>query len=72
MATKRPATRAKPPAPARGARNDEQIAFRVPSELMAAIDREVERLRAERPGETVHRSDVIRAVLYRALMPKRG
>ncbi len=48
---------------------DVQISFRSPPDLTEAIDREVERLSAERPGEAVTRSDVVRAILYRALLP---
>lgn len=44
------------------------LAFRVPEEMAEAIDREAERLQRERPGSTVHRSDVVREVLHRALM----
>lgn len=49
---------------------DTQITFRSPADLTAAIDAEVERLRAERPGETIGRSDVVRSILYRALLPR--
>ena len=45
-----------------------QIAFRAPADLVEAIDREVERVAAERPGEEVTRSDVVRAILHRALL----
>ncbi len=44
------------------------IALRVPEELAAAIDREAERLQKERSGTVVHRSDVVREVLHRALL----
>jgi hypothetical protein len=46
--------------------NDYQLAIRIPSELLAAIDAEVERVKAERPGARVQRSDVVREVLMRA------
>lgn len=45
-----------------------QVAFRASPELVAAIDAEAERLRAERPGSTVNRSDVAREILTRALL----
>jgi len=45
--------------------------FRVRQELMAAIDREVARLLAERPGSTVTRGDAVRDALYRALVGPR-
>lgn len=44
------------------------IALRVPEDLADAIDREVARLEVERPGAVVHRSDVVREILHRALM----
>ena len=44
------------------------IALRVPEDLAEAIDREAERLQRERPGAVVHRSDVVREILHRALM----
>lgn len=46
--------------------NDYQLALRIPSELLAAIDAEVERVKAERPGARVQRSDVVREALMRA------
>lgn len=47
------------------------IALRVPEEMAAVIDREAERLERERPGSVVHRSDVVRGVIHRALMPEK-
>lgn len=44
-----------------------QLALRVDDELLAAIDAEVERLRKERAGATIHRSDVVRELCWRAL-----
>lgn len=46
--------------------NDYQLALRIPADLLAAIDAEVERVRAERPGARVQRSDVVREALMRA------
>jgi len=48
------------------------IALRVPEELANAIDREAARLSAERPGSMIHRSDVVREILHRALLPASG
>ena len=61
----KPKTAAKPKAtPKAGV----AISLRVPEDLAAAIDREAEKLQKERPGSTVHRSDVLREIAYRALM----
>jgi Arc/MetJ-type ribon-helix-helix transcriptional regulator len=46
--------------------NDFQLALRIPSELLAAIDAEVDRVKHERPGARVQRSDVVREALMRA------
>ena len=46
--------------------NDYQLALRIPSELLNAIDAEVERVKAQRPGARVQRSDVVREALMRA------
>jgi hypothetical protein len=46
--------------------NDFQLALRIPGELLAAIDAEVERVKTERPGARVQRSDVVREALMRA------
>ena len=46
--------------------NDYQLALRSPAELLAAIDAEVERVKTERPGARVQRSDVVREALMRA------
>jgi hypothetical protein len=46
--------------------NDYQLALRIPSELLEAIDAEVERVKAARPGARVQRSDVVREALMRA------
>jgi len=48
-----------------------QIALRVDDDLMNAIDAELERLRKERPGATIHRSDVVRELCWRALRGNR-
>ena len=54
----------------KGSAKEVQLALRVPEELMDAIDREVERLRAERPGGRVNRSDAVREILFQALLSK--
>ncbi|HEY1584855.1 MAG TPA: hypothetical protein VGH63_04150 [Polyangia bacterium] len=46
--------------------NDYQLALRIPGDLLAAIDAEVERVKTERPGARVQRSDVVREALMRA------
>lgn len=46
--------------------NENQLALRVSAELLAAIDAEVERVKQERPGARVQRSDVVREALMRA------
>lgn len=45
-----------------------QLALRVSPEIIDALDREAERLRRERPGSKVQRSDVAREILHRALL----
>jgi Arc/MetJ-type ribon-helix-helix transcriptional regulator len=54
--------------------NDYQLALRIPSDLLAAIDAEVERVKLERPGARVQRSDVVREALMRAFFhhPEKG
>jgi hypothetical protein len=47
-----------------------QIALRVGDALLTAIDAEVARLRHERPGATLHRSDAVREILHRTLVPR--
>jgi hypothetical protein len=47
-----------------------QLAFRVPAELLEAIDAEVEKLRGKQPGMKINRSDVVRQILYKALVRK--
>lgn len=66
--TQKPASSTKfpPQAPKAGV----AITLRVPEELAEAIDREVVRLQTERPGAVVHRSDVVREILHRALLTK--
>ena len=44
-----------------------QIALRVSADLLRAIDEEMGRLRKGRPGATIHRSDVVRELCWRAL-----
>ncbi|HXU74132.1 MAG TPA: hypothetical protein VN947_32780 [Polyangia bacterium] len=46
--------------------NDYQLALRIPGELLAAIDAEVDRVKQERPGARVQRSDIVREALMRA------
>ena len=46
---------------------EERIGVRLPAWLLEAIDEEAERLRLERPGADVNRSDVVRELLARAL-----
>ncbi len=46
---------------------DTQIAFRADQLLIDALDKEVARLKAERPGAVVKRSDVVRELCWRAL-----
>jgi hypothetical protein len=46
--------------------NDYQLALRISTDLLAAIDAEVERVKSERPGARVQRSDVVREALMRA------
>jgi hypothetical protein len=45
-----------------------QLALRVPEALMEAIDGEVGRLRAERPGARINRSDAVREILFQVLL----
>lgn len=52
-----------------GSRQKEvQLALRVSQTLMEAIDREVERLRSERPGAKLNRSDAVREILHQVLL----
>jgi hypothetical protein len=53
---------------ARGGGNEYQLAVRIPAELLRAIDDEVERLRLERPGAKVQRSEAVREILYQVLL----
>jgi hypothetical protein len=54
------------------AANGHQLAVRVPRALLDAIDAEVERLRAERPGSNVQRSDAVREILHQVLLADAG
>jgi len=54
----------------RANKRSRQLAVRVSDELLAAIDAEVERLRAARAGARVQRSDAVREILFRALLPR--
>ena len=64
----RPAARRSPKRPAKAG---VQIAFRASTALAEALDREVARLLRRRPGAVIHRSDVAREILGRALLPTR-
>lgn len=46
------------------------IALRVSEELAEAIEAHRVRLERERPGTTVHTSDVVREILHRALLAR--
>ncbi|MCU1280725.1 MAG: hypothetical protein JWM53_4271 [bacterium] len=52
----------------KAASREVQLALRVPEELMDAIDAEVDRLRAERPGGRINRSDAVREILHQVLL----
>ncbi|MCC6526088.1 MAG: hypothetical protein IT373_25800 [Polyangiaceae bacterium] len=45
----------------------QQTAFRLPTALLERLDGYAERLRAEQPGITITRADVVRLLLTRAL-----
>jgi hypothetical protein len=53
------------------AKQTRQIFVRMPEDLIIALDRYLERMRAEQPGANLSRSDVIRLLLYKALTPIR-
>jgi metal-responsive CopG/Arc/MetJ family transcriptional regulator len=44
-----------------------QVFVRMPEDLVAALDRYVERMKTEQPGTNPSRSDAIRVLLYKAL-----
>jgi hypothetical protein len=44
--------------------SEAQIAVRLPNELLIRLDREVDRMRAERPGLAITRSDAVREILF--------
>jgi hypothetical protein len=50
----------------------QQTAFRLPSALIAKLDRIAERLTAERPGIPITRADVVRMLLTRAVEEEEG
>ena len=50
--------------------SEAQIAVRLPNELLLRLDDEVERLRAERPGLAITRSDAVREILFTHLSAK--
>lgn len=56
----------RPKSPQNTPQAEVQLSFRVPVTLAEAIDAEVERRQAARPGTKVHRPEVIREVLLRA------
>jgi hypothetical protein len=49
-------------------REDVQLAIRIPRELMKAIDAEVKKRSAEQPALKINKSDVVRQILYDALI----
>jgi hypothetical protein len=53
-------------------RHQHLVAVRVNTEMLTAIDAEVERLRTQRPGAHVQRSDALREILHRALFELRN
>lgn len=49
------------------------VNVRMPDDLLAAIDREVQRITRERPGVgVISRADAVREVLGRALLGSKG
>jgi hypothetical protein len=44
------------------------VQVRMGDELLAAVDREVQRVQGERPGSIVTRADVVREIVGRALL----
>lgn len=54
------------------ATNDKQTAIRLPSELLERVDRLAAQWQAERPGQRVARSDVLRVLLLQALDTAEG
>lgn len=67
MATSTPKKRGRPPT-GRG----KAIQLRLRPELLAAVERERERLQRERPGVNVGTATVINEILGRALLTKGG
>jgi Arc/MetJ-type ribon-helix-helix transcriptional regulator len=53
------------------AKQSRQIYLRMPEDLLTALDRYTERMRAEQPGINLSRSDVIRFLLSKALTAMR-
>jgi hypothetical protein len=49
-------------------KEDVQLAFRIPRELMKALGAEVKKRSAEQPGLKINRSDVVRQILFEALI----
>jgi Arc/MetJ-type ribon-helix-helix transcriptional regulator len=49
------------------AKQTRQIFVRMPEDLVIALDRYVETMKARQPGTTPSRSDAIRSLLYKAL-----
>ncbi len=56
--------RARQPAAPKTRMSEAQIAVRLPNELLTRLDEEVDRLRAERPGLAITRSDAVREILF--------
>lgn len=54
----------RPTAPPKLRLSEAQIAVRLPQDLLAKLDEEVGRLRAERPGLSITRSDAVREILF--------
>ena len=49
------------------ARNDKQVAFRLPAELVDELDRKAEDMSSSVPGMRVTRADIVRALLVQGL-----
>ena len=49
------------------ARNDKQVAFRLPAELVEELDRKAEKMSCSVPGVRVTRADIVRALLVQGL-----
>ena len=65
MAMRTPTKQPFPPAPRGG--NDSQLVVRLPSALVARVDRYAARMRRELPGVRFARAEAVRVLLTRAL-----